>query len=614
HVLYIAGVFIWFDIYIPRMVHQAASLSVFLGLFSFVYPSRKSKRVAWYDVILMLMGAAGCLYYVIFWDEVKTAYMSGLTPPHMQALFIMTAISLFEATRRCIGWPMPLIAVLFLLYCFIGNSMPGILHTRSFSLARVANYIFISRDGLFGIAMYVASTIIFIFVLFAQLLLASGAGKFFTDLSLSLLGSVRGGPAKVAVIASGFMGSLSGSPSTNVVTTGSVTIPLMKSIGYKPYFAAAVEAVASNGGMFMPPVMGGVAFLMAEWLEITYLQVCIAAVLPAILYYLALFVMVDLEAAKTGLHGLARRELPPFWQTMKQGGLFLVPLVVLVFTLAVLRYSPQTSGLYAILSMIVVSWFRKGNRVGPRILWQAFEATTRSMFLITLACATAGLIIGSVALSGLGIKLSGALVTLAHGNLLVLLALAAGACFVLGMGLPALPCYVMVSILVAPAIVGMGVPPIAAHMFVFLWAVTSFITPPVCTTSFVAAGMAGSHPMQTGWTAVRLGICTFIVPFIFVYNPVLLMMGTIGEIALAFPTALAGAALLACGVTGYAFKLANWWERITLSLAALLLMYPGWQTDIVGIGAAALILIRQFLAARATRAKQPPGSVPSSGV
>ena len=516
-------------------------------------------------------------------------------------LGVVTMIVLLEATRRAVGWPIVLVAVAFLLYTRFSDLFPGLLQARGYDISRMVAVLYTGRDGIFGMPTGIAGSIILVFILFGQLLLVVGAGRWFIDLACAIAGRFRGGPAKVAVIASALFGTISGSPAANVAATGVLTIPLMKSIGYKPSFAAAVESVASTGGAIMPPVMAVTAFIMAEFLGIPYASVAIAAFLPAILYYIAVFVQVHLEAVKTGLHGLPREEVPGFWKTFKQGCHFLLPIGVLVYFLLIRGYSPTTSALYACAALVLASMVRKGTRPNPRRMLQALEGTGQGMLLIGTACAISGIVIGCTVLTGVGIRLAQLLITTAGGSTFVLLLLAAVTSAILGMGISVIVAYILLAILVAPALTGMGMLPLASHLFVYYFAVLSFITPPICVSVYIAAGIANAPMMRTGLQAVRLGIVAYIVPFMFMYDSALLLKGSPAAVALAVVTSVVGVIALAAGVSGYALRRTNWLERILLLAAGVGLIMPGWITDVIGAGVLAAVMLWQWKGMRVAR-------------
>jgi TRAP transporter 4TM/12TM fusion protein len=588
-------------IYILAASHAAANVGFILVLVFLLTPIKKGMprdKIPWYDSLFAFLSALGTGYFffmgrgMIMHDALPDIFMMDLL------MGSLTVVLLLEASRRVIGVAMPMIAIFFILETTFSNYIPGLFQGRGFSWASIVKQLYIWDSGIFGIPMYVASTIVIAFIIFSNFLQHSGAGKFIIDVAFSLFGRFKGGPAKVAIFASALFGTISGSTSANVAGTGVFTIPLMKQVGYKPHFAGAVEAVASNGGQIMPPVMGAVAFIMCEFLQISYISVCIAALIPAILYFLALLIMVHLEALKEGLRGLPREMLPSFKKTMWSGWFYLIPIVVLIFFLAFLQYSPEFAVLYALGSLFLVGIFKKGSILRLHKIMECLQSSGLAMLEVGTACATAGIIIGCIGLSGLGQKLSTGLVSFSGGNLPVLLVVTAIAAFILGMGMTSIPIYIMLVILVAPALIQMGVVPLAAHLFVFYWGLVSFITPPVCIAAFVAAAIAGSKPFQTGWQATKLGIASFIIPFFFVYSPVLLLKGPPWEIMQAVTTSILGIVALSASVAGYGLRHLNFWERLLLFGAAMLLIYVGWKTDLLGFVLMGIVALNQIIGRR----------------
>jgi TRAP transporter 4TM/12TM fusion protein len=425
-----------------------------------------------------------------------------------------------------------------------------------------------------------------------------------------MMGRYRGGPAKVAVLASSLFGSINGSGAANVAATGVITIPLMKKLGYKPHYAAAVEAVASNGGQIMPPVLGLTAFLIMDFLGVSYLKIVLAAIIPALLYYAALFIMIHLEAVKTGIQGLPRSELPSIKKTFLDGWPFLVPMILLV-TLLGLQFSAQTAVLYAIGALILASWLKKDTRMGWRKISQALDEGLKVIPSIGVIICMAGILIGVMEVTGVGLRLTGGLVALAGGNMFILLLVTAACALVLGMGMPGVAVYVLLAIILAPALVQAGLPPLVAHFFVMYYGITSLLTPPVCLISFIAAGIADAPYMKTGWQAMRLGIVVYLVPFMFAYGPELMLIGKPLDIAIAVVTAFAGVVLLSAGIEGYLFRTLKWFERIFFLAGGVLMMIPLPLYTYIGIGIGATLMLLQFIGRRTAAgppdaAAQPP--------
>jgi len=518
------------------------------------------QRLPWWD--LFLVGLALLVGGYLLWEYQELTFRMG-TPNNLDlALGVICVLLVLEAARRLIGWPLPMIAGVFLLYAYFGEYAPGFLAHRGYDFGRIMSHTYLTTEGIFGLPLGVSATFVILFIIMGAFLQESGAGQFFFDFAYALLGRARGGPAKMSVVSSGLFGTISGSAVANVVVDGWLTIPLMKRTGYRAHVAAAVEATASTGGQLMPPVMGAAAFIIAEILGIGYIEVCIAAALPAVLYYMTLFCMVDLEAAKMGLRGLPASELPAFRKVFSVGWHLLVPLFVLIFFLVVLDWSPMKSALWAIIFTPFISFLRESSRMNLRKIARALEQGALGSLEVALACACAGIVVGIFSLTGLGMKLSTMLIEVAGGNLLALLFLTMIASLILGMGMPTTACYIVLAVLVAPALIKMGVVPIAAHLFVFYFGIISAITPPVALAAYAAAGIGNTDPFKTGWYATKLGLAGFIIPYMFVYGPALLIQGTPGEIVLASISGLVGSAALAAAIQGWALARLNLWQRV----------------------------------------------------
>ncbi|MFH0913975.1 MAG: TRAP transporter fused permease subunit, partial [Chloroflexota bacterium] len=448
--------------------------------------------------------------------------------------------------------------------------------------------------GVFGSTLHLVATIILAFIIFGAFLQASGAARIFIDLALAVAGRYRGGPAKVAIVASALFGTINGSTLANIATTGTVTIPLMKSIGYKPSFAGAVEAVASNGGPITPPVMGASIFLMMDFLGVSYVRLMAMAALPALLYYLGLMVMVDHRAVRDGLKGLAREQMPPLKKALADSWFCLIPFAVIIFMLVFLHFSPATSAMAATAALVLASLFKKSYRMGPRKLGAALAGASQGLPEVGTAVAIAGILMGSFNITGVGLTIAQELVALSGGNLAVLVGLITVACLVLGMGLSGIAVYLLAAMLLAPALVMLNVPPLAAHFFVLWIAHAALITPPVCPAAFLGGAIAGAPLMETGWQACRLGIVVYLLPFIWVYDPALLWIGSPGHIAFAMTTAIAGVYFTSCGVSGLMLKLLRWWERLLLLIGGILLLIPGGLTDLTALAVVAVPVVRQL--------------------
>ncbi len=546
-----------------------------------------------FDYLLLLLGAAPILHLFFNYEYVVTRiyYIDDLTTMDKVMAVVMTLIVL-EATRRVIGWALPITAAVFLVYgLFIARLEPE----------RLLDQLYMTTEGIFGIPLSVSAAYVLIFVLFGSFMERTGTGQLFMDFAMSLTGHTAGGPGKVSVVSSSLFGTISGSAVANVMVDGPISIPLMKRSGFPPHFAAGVEATASTGGQIMPPVMGAAAFVMAEFLGVSYGQVVIWAICPAILYYVACFAAVHFEAKRRGLLGLPRSELPRLGRVMRERGHLFIP-VGAILVVMYSGYSAPLAALVGTLACFPVAALRRSTRgyVNPTNIIEAFVDGARNALGVAAACACAGIVIGVVTLSGLGIVFTQFVVGLAKDTLIVALILTMLAGIVLGMGMPTTPAYIIMTSLLVPAIIKLGVIPPAAHMFAFYFAVLSAITPPVALAVYAAAGIAKSDLWSSGWAAVKIGAAGFIVPFMVIYEPALLMIGSWPDIIGAFITASIGVMLFAAGLHGYLLTAANRWQRALLVVAGLLLIDPGFATDIAGAVLAAFVVGVQWMQRRDT--------------
>ncbi len=587
------------------MVQRPIHLLFACALVFLIYPPRRGLAQAGYPALLrawdwlLILATAAALFHIVatYRDLVSRGGAATELDLWLGGLLILLVL---ETTRRVMGPALPIITVVAIAYTLLGHYIPGLWGHRLIDAEQLISYQYLTTEGLFTIPLGVSASFIFIFILFGAFLVASGTGEFFIQFANALAGHLRGGPAKVAVLSSACFGSISGSAVANVVSTGSFTIPLMKKIGYRPVFAGAIESVASTGGQFMPPVMGAAAFIIADMLGVTYLKVCEAALIPAVLYFFALLYMVHLEAMRMDLRGLSRSELPPLWGTIKDGGHLLLPAVLLVILL-IQGYSPMKAGLWALVGVVVVSWFKPRTRMGLKAILLAMEKGARGCLEVALACACAGIVIGCVTQSGLGLKFSSLVIQASGGSLFLSLVFVMAASLVLGMGLTTSAAYILTIILAGPVLVDLGVAPLAAHMFVFYYACLSCITPPVALAAFAGAGIAGSKPFPTGFESMRLAIIAYLVPFIFVYHPVLIWQGSWWAIALSFVTATLGCMAIGSALMGYMKGRLNLLWRLALLAAALGLIMPGVQSDLLG---AALLAAVYLLTRRQARGKE----------
>ena len=596
-------------------IQRAVHLGFVLTLIYLLYPARATgnmNKLAWYDAILAIAGAVVCGYIVWQYDIIVLD-----AGPATELDFIMGCASILlvlEATRRIVGLPITLVAVVFLLYAKFGNLIPGMLGHPGFSVQRIVSHMYLTTEGLFGMPLGVSASFVFLFILFGAFLHSTGLGKFFIDLALAAAGRYVGGPAKVAVLASGFFGTISGSSVANTVSTGTFTIPLMKSVGYRGAFAGAVEAASSTGGQIMPPIMGAAAFIMAQFLGVGYVEIAKAALIPALLYYLAVGFMVHMEAKRLGLRGIPKERLPRTWVVLRQGGYLLIPIIVLIYML-MQGYTPLKAAYYCIVTTVVISlvaenwktWhgarysnenvaraLAQTNYLSLKGVLQAMENGGRLALGVAAACACTGFVIGVATLTGLGLKLANAILTISADSFALTLLLTMLASIVLGMGLPTTAKYIVLATIAAPAIMHFGVPAMAAHLFILYFGILADLTPPVALAAYAAAGIARSEPNATGFMAVKLALAGFLIPYIFCYNPGLLMIGATGwEVLFYASTAALGIASLSFASVGYWRRDLYWWERLILLAGAITLITPGAITDAIGCGLLVVIYISQ---------------------
>ncbi|RKQ29656.1 TRAP transporter permease [Oceanobacillus halophilus] len=568
-------------------------LSFILALSFLVYgfskknkPSTKPTIIDYFSALIVL--AAG-IYFTIHAERiaVRIPIMDPLSG--FDILFgLVFVILTIEAARRTIGLPIIAIVFLFFAYALWGHHLPGIWGHRQFSAVEFLDELAFSFNGLWGSPISVAASIVFMYMLFGAFLKKAGAGEFFFKLSSAIAGRSKGGAAKVAVLASAFFGSISGSPTANVVTTGSFTIPVSKKTGYKSSFSAAIEAAASTGGSILPPIMGSSAFLMAAVTQLSYGTIVMAALIPGILYYISLITMVHFEAMRLDLPRTDDKDIPKIYTCLKEGWYYFIPLIVLVIFLFQ-GYSASRTGFYGILAIIAVSWFGGNSKMGLKEIVTAMVEGAKSAIPVTTACAAAGLVIAGIMSTGLGGKLTSIVLGLTEGMLIPTLILIMFICIILGMGMPVAAAYILTAMLAAPALIELGVSVLSAHLFIVYFSIFSAITPPVAVAAFAAAGIANANPNRVGLEAVRLGLVGFIVPYMFVLEPSLLMDGSIWQVSIAFVTACIGVIALATGTIGWLVTNTSLLERITLLFGGLMTMFPGVFSD--GVGLTAIVLI-----------------------
>lgn len=596
----IQALFIGFALYVfwmtlvatpPEQVRRSSFIGLLIFLGFLVYPIRKShiarvNHIPWYDVVFAVLGGGAFFYYVINFEAV-VAKAVNIGPVEI-AVGIIGTLMLVELCRRVVGLPILVVAGGFVIYAFY----------KGHSLKRVIHQLFYTTDGIIGTPLGVAATFIVLFIILGSFLEKTGIGNFFIDLANSIAGYASGGPAKVAVISSALEGMYSGSSVANTVGSGSVTIPIMKKTGYKPEFAAAVEAAASTGGQIMPPIMGAAAFLMAELTDTPYSVIAVTAILPALLYFTGIFMMIHFEAKKLGLKGLPRETLPNFWKLLVKRGYLFLPIVTLIVMMSVGR-TPAYSAVFAILTAIIVSMFSKETRMSPATFAEALAGGSRNTMGVAVACAIAGIIVGIVTLTGLGQDLLNILMSVAGTSKFLALFLTMISCIILGMGVPTTANYVIMATITAPIVMSMGVPMLAAHMFVFYFGIVADITPPVALAAYAGSAIAKSDPFKTGVTATRLAITAFIVPYIFVYNPAMLLIDTTAfEVVRIVITALIGIFGIAAGMEGWMFTKMAWWERLAIIAAGLLSVDPNPLTDVIGLILMVAIVVYQLSKSR----------------
>lgn len=577
-----------------RNIHWMLIASLIFMYFPAIKKSPRNKPTI-LDLILILLSIMLGMYVILNFGAI--AGRAG-APTNVDVIFgAILVLIVLEAGRRTVGWPIVIIGLLFLAYAYFGQSMPGLLMHRGYSITRIFPFLYLTDAGIFGIPLGVSSRFILLFIIFGSFLEKAGAGVFFRDLSLALTGRHVGGPGKAAILFSGFIGSITGSSTANVVTTGTFTIPLMKKLGYSPQFAGGVEADASTGGQILPPVMGAAAFVMAEYIGVPYVTVMVAAIVPALLYFITTFFMVHYRALKENLLPVPKDELPKLKDVIKDGFYYFTPLVILIVML-VMRFSPSRAVFFALLSTIALSWIKADTRMGLQEIFDALVSGVQKALEVVAACAVAGIIIGMVTMTGLGLKFSTLIELLAGGNLMAGLFYTLIASLILGIGVPTTAKYIILATLVAPALVALGAPLLAAHLFILYFGTDADITPPVGLAAYAAAGIAGAHPLQTGIEAFKMGITAYIVPFAFILGPALLLQGPVHEIIVACVTAFIACAGLGAAMQGYFVRTMPYWHRILLFIGSVMLMETTWTWDLVGLAIVGGIFLMEYLQER----------------
>jgi len=586
------------------MIHRAVHLFFILPLIFAFYAFHKKAprdRLQWIDIISIVGSLAVCLY--VIWDYERLAWRFPYVDPVFsldQILALVAIVLVLDATRRTVGWALVTVAMVFIGYALLGSYLPGYLAIKGVSPTLLLEQLYMVPEGVFGSMTGLSANFVYPFILYGAFLKFSKAGDFFINFALAFVGWARGGPAKVAVIASGLFGTMSGSAVANVMVDGWLTIPLMKRIGYKPSFAGAVEAAASTGGQIMPPVMGSAAFIMSDFTGIPYLNICIAAVVPALLYYFCIYVILDLEAIETGMRGLPKEEIPPLGKTVKRGIHLIFPIFVMLILLA-MRFTPQYAAFFAILSTIAICLIRAETRMGLKAIVDALQDGAMNSLSVAACLVCAGLIVGVIGLTGLGLKFTATIVYLSGGNLALALIFIAIVTTILGMGLPTPAAYFLAAIFGAPALIELGIPKLYAHMFCFYYAILSAITPPVAMAAYAAAAIAKADFMQTGLDAVRLASVGFFVPFLIVFDPGLSLEGSMGMILVSVSKAVLGILALGCAIQGWFLGKAPFLLRLLLLISSVLLFSPFWIPITSPIGV--VLLGGLYLLKRAERKK-----------
>lgn len=573
------------------LVHRSLHVSMMLALCFIMYPfSKKSDltKPTLFDWLLVVLSFAAPAYiYTDYLGVVERAGNANQTDMVMASLLVVLVL---EASRRVSGNALSILSLVFIGYGMYGRSMPGMFMHRGYDWTSLSNHFFANTEGIYGTSVSVAASYIFLFILFGCVMQKSGMGQFFNDMALALAGHTKGGPAKVSVIASGFLGSINGSAVANVVTTGAFTIPLMKKTGYSKEFAGAVESAASVGGQLLPPIMGAAAFIMAEMLSVKYSSIIVWAAVPALLYYLGIIIQVQLRASKDGLVGLPKEQLPKTGEVLKRQGHLLLPVFFLLYMLFFSGTTVIFSAVLTILVTIVVSWFKKETRMTVGELIDALADGAKQTVSVAIACACVGIIIGVSSKTGFGLTMANTIISLGDTSILFTLVFTMITCMILGMGLPSIPAYIITASIAAPALAKLGIAPAAAHMFSFYYAMFANLTPPVALASFAAAGLSGGDPMKTGVASVKLAIAGFIVPFMFVYAPQLMLINTtLVEGTTVALTGCLGVFLIAVAVEGYFLAPVSMLLRAVATVGALLLIKPGMDTDIIGIAVMAAL-------------------------
>ena len=595
-------------LYMPETLkHRSIHVGMILILSFMLYPSTKKasrKVIAWYDYVLIALSAAVPIYMCM--DYVNIINRAG--KPNMMDVVVGTILTIIvlEATRRVCGMALPIISIIFMIYSLMGTKqglipidIPGIFLHRGYTWQKLMSHFFSNTEGIYGSSVNVASTYIFLFIAFGEVMNKCGMGQFFNDFANAIAGGTKGGPAKVAVVASGLLGMINGAAVAVVVTTGSFTIPLMKKSGYDDEFAGAVVATGSVGGQLMPPVMGAAAFIMADTLGMKYNELLLSAIIPAVIYYMGILFQIQMRAEKMGMKGTPKDQLPKMSNVMKEYGHLALPIIFLVYMLFFSGKTVIMAAFYTIVFTIIVAECKKNTRMSFKDILDAMQASAKSTVSVAIACACVGIIVGSCSITGFALNMANTIISIGGKNLMFTLVFTMITCMILGMGLPSIPSYIITSTIAAPALVQLGIPALVAHMFCFYFAMFANLTPPVALAAFAAAGIAGGSPMKTGWASVKLALAGFILPYMFVYNTDLLLLDTpLAKAIQVAVTAAVGVFLISTAVEGYLFTKVNVVLRIVSLIGAYLLIDSGLVTDIAGIVICAVVFVFQKAAAK----------------
>ena len=595
-------------LYMPETLkHRSIHVGMILILAFMLYPATKKasrKVIAWYDYLLIAASAAVPIYMCM--DYVNIINRAG--KPNMMDVIVGTVLTIIvlEATRRVCGMALPIISIIFMIYSLMGTKqglipidIPGIFLHRGYTWQKLMSHFFSNTEGIYGSSVNVASTYIFLFIAFGEVMNKCGMGQFFNDFANAIAGGTKGGPAKVAVVASGLLGMINGAAVAVVVTTGSFTIPLMKKSGYDDEFAGAVVATGSVGGQLMPPVMGAAAFIMADTLGMKYNELLLSAIIPAVIYYMGILFQIQMRAEKMGMQGTPKDQLPKMSKVMKEYGHLALPIIFLVYMLFFSGKTVIMAAFYTIVFTIIVAQCRKNTRMSFKDILDAMQASAKSTVSVAIACACVGIIVGSCSITGFALNMANTIISIGGKNLMFTLVFTMITCMILGMGLPSIPSYIITSTIAAPALVQLGIPALVAHMFCFYFAMFANLTPPVALAAFAAAGIAGGSPMKTGWASVKLALAGFILPYMFVYNTDLLLLDTpLAKAIQVAVTAAVGVFLISTAVEGYLFTKVNVVLRIASLIGAYLLIDSGFATDIAGIVICAVVFVFQKAAAK----------------